>query len=156
MACDPQEVNHPLRTNIISDQKETQKDIEEKVIAIDDNARKSIEELLKILIATSGVILTLLWGLTQRTSLINKDIFRTIRLSSFILVIAIAAAFFSYQFSITGLHKNLKAVKEGRLRNEISTSRIIGGLFFISWVSFLVACAFLLRAMWKIKFVVSP
>jgi hypothetical protein len=118
----------------------------------DDNARKSIEDLLKILIATSGVVLGLLWALTQRSPLITKHVFHIIRWASFIIVLAMGAGFLSYQFSITRLQKNLEASKKGEPWREVSKHPTIAVPFFLAWIFFLIGCSFLLWAMWSIKF----
>jgi hypothetical protein len=118
----------------------------------DDNARKSIEDLLKILIATSGVVLALLWALTQRSPLITKHVFHIIRWASFILVLAMGAGFLSYQFSITRLQKNLEAAKQCKPWTAVSKHPTIAVPFLVAWISFLIGCAFLLWAMWNIKF----
>jgi hypothetical protein len=71
---------------------------------MDDKALKSVEELFKIIVATAGIVLTLLWGLTQRS--IPQDVLSIIRIASIVLVISIGGSLLGYQFIVTQLQND--------------------------------------------------
>lgn len=101
----------------------------------EDPATKSVEEIFKVLIATSGIMLALLWGLTQRT--VPPLVVTIIRIASIVLVISIVGSLLGLQFIVTELEKNTA---------KISKVGAVAVSFVTAWISFLAGCVALIVA----------
>lgn len=101
----------------------------------EEKARKGVEELFKIVIATSGILLALLWGLTQRN--ITAGVLTIIRITSIVFVVSIFFSLLGYQFIITALENNIQ---------KITKQRGVAVNFLVAWISFMVGCSLLLIA----------
>lgn len=100
--------------------------------------RESVEELLKTLAATTGVMLTLLWALTERSQ--PEDVLWAIRFASLGLVLSTVASILGLQFIVTELQRNSQNV------TKVGT---VAASFFVAWISFLVGCALLVVALFS-------
>lgn len=105
----------------------------------DDSATKSVEEILKTLIATSGIMLALLWGLTQKT--LPHEILVLIRHASIVLIISIISCLLGMQFIVSAFQSNVE--KPAKLK-RVAVS------FFIGWVSFIGGCIAVIYAIYHI------
>jgi len=105
-----------------------------------DKARASVEELFKTLITVSGLILTLLWGLTQRE--LTETILGTIQVASVAMVFSIFSSILGMQFIVTKLHHNV---------SNISKTNSVSLCFLASWLAFLVGCVALIVAILQVK-----
>src|SRR4051794_26187700 len=99
---------------------------EEKAIAL-------VAELLKTIIATSGIILTLLWGFLGSNPTSTRLCWS--RISSIVLLVSIALALLGLQFMVSALQ--LKVA-------EVSKDGLVALCFVGSWISFLVGCGLLM------------
>lgn len=104
-----------------------------------DPATESVEEILKTLIGTSGVMLALLWGLLSGKALpaATREI---IRHASVILVATVAVALLDLQFIVSALQKGTAQPAKGKT---------VAFLFLVAWVAFCVGCVFLIRAIYS-------
>lgn len=104
-----------------------------------DKASNVVIELFKIVIATSGIILALLWGLVNKEGLEYKLIF--IQIASVVLIIAIASSLLGLQFIVSAIQ-----------RNSPAPSRVgsVAICFFIGWFGFLIGCVALLAAIFNV------
>lgn len=103
----------------------------------DEKALDTIGELFKTIIATAGIVLTLLWGLLEP----NIDPARLLwtKVCSVILLIAIGCALLGLQFVVSALQGEVaKVSKDGR----------VAACFLSSWVSFLGGCVLLIVAIY--------
>lgn len=106
--------------------------------AQNEKAVENVRELFKTIIATSGIMLGLLWGLTKRE--MGVDISTWIYIASTMLVISIFVSFLGWQFIITGLENNTPKI------TKLST---VAYSFFAAWILFWAGCASLMIAMFK-------
>jgi hypothetical protein len=104
-----------------------------------DKARENVAELLKTITATTGVMLALLWGLTQRT--ITPDVLWLIRVASFVLVVSMVASLLGLQFIVSALDRG---------EAQVSQVRTVAGSFLVAWLAFLFGCGFLIAAIFRI------
>ena len=104
----------------------------------DEKATDLVAELLKTIIATAGIILTLLWGFLGPD--ISQGRLCWTRLSSVVLLISIALALLGLQFMVSALQRQC---------TEISKDGLVALCFLGSWISFLVGCGFLMVALFN-------
>lgn len=107
----------------------------------EDRALKNVEELFKTIIATSGIMLTLLWGLTQRN--INICIHPIVFYSSFPFIVSIIVSFLGNQFIVSKLQDKSR---------DITGSGSVPICFLIAWLSFVLGCVLLSVAIFKVTF----
>ncbi len=105
-----------------------------------DKALKNVEELFKTIIATSGIMLALLWGLTQRD--IGDSVLTIIRIASIVLVISIIGSLLGLQFIVT---------EHERDATNITKIRTVAFSFLIAWLSFIGGCILVIVAIFKFK-----
>jgi amino acid permease len=96
-------------------------------------AAKTVEELCKTLVATAGLILTLLWTLAGN----NPP--APIIAATVLLVVSIAASLLAVQFIVSKRQRNDSALTGGS----------VGIGFFIAWITFLVGTVLLLVAIFS-------
>jgi hypothetical protein len=106
----------------------------------EDKALKYIEELFKTIIATSGIMLALLWGLTQRVT-ITALILGTVRWASLVFVLAIFLSLLGYQFIVSRTQQG----------NEITKSGPVPFLFLLTWLAFIMGCVLLVIAIFNLS-----
>jgi hypothetical protein len=106
-----------------------------------DKALKSVEEILKTIIATSGILLALLWGLIQRQG-ISARVFTTIRIASIVFVVSIFFALLGCQFIVGRLEMGSE---------NITKHKAVAFSFLISWIAFLSGCALLILAIFGVS-----
>lgn len=104
-----------------------------------NKALNSVEGLFKTIIATSGIMLALLWGLTQRD--ITLCILYIIRTSSIVLVVSIIGSLLGLQFIVTKLEQNA---------SDITKQRTVAFSFLIAWVSFIAGCILVIIAIFQV------
>lgn len=108
--------------------------------ASQDKAVTVVQELFKILIATSGIILALLWGLAKNN--LSGDVYCLIRCASIVLIMTIISSLLGFQFIVTELQKNEAAItKKARVAYS----------FLVAWLSFLAGCILLLVSIFKVN-----
>ncbi len=105
-----------------------------------DKARESVEQLLRTVIATSGIMLALLWGLIQRTT--SAAVIPTIRHASVVLVLAVAGSLLGLQFVVTELERNTQ---------QITKRGTVAFTFVAAWISFLAGCVLLIVAIYRFR-----
>lgn len=106
----------------------------------EDKALKYVEELFKTIIATSGIMLALLWGLTQRAT-ISTFILNTVRWASAIFVLSIFLSLLGYQFIVSRTQHG----------DEITKSGPVPLLFLLTWLAFIAGCVFIVVAIFKLS-----
>lgn len=106
----------------------------------DDKALKYVEELFKTIIATSGIMLALLWGLTQRSS-ITVLILGTVRWASLVFVVSIILSLLGYQFIVSRTQQGIEITKSGP----------VPFLFLLSWLTFIAGCILLVIAIFNLN-----
>lgn len=94
----------------------------------EEKALKTIEELCKTLITTAGIMLALLWGLTQKGQLSQEVIF-VIRGSSIFLVISITCSLLGLQFIVSRL--------QDTSTGDGSKNGWVDLCFWAGWITFL-------------------
>ena len=109
----------------------------------DDTARENVAELFKTIIATSGIMLALLWGLTQNTTL--AGVLTIIRYASIVLVVSTAASLLGLQFLVAELERNTA---------KITKVPTVAFSFIAAWICFLGGCILLIVAIYKVSLVV--
>lgn len=102
-------------------------------------AHTSVEELFKTLIATGGIMLTLLWGLTQRDLAAGTVV--VIRYASVVLVLSTAASLIGLQFVVTEIEKKTA---------HIATVRSVAWSFIAAWLAFLAGSVLVVIAIFGI------
>ena len=113
-------------------------------MALDPENEKAVStttELFKVIIATSGIMLTLLWGLTQRQMFF--DVSRIIRAASIVLLISITSSLLGLQFIVAELE---------RKTSQVTKARSVAFTFLIGWLAFLVGCLLLVWAFFNVQF----
>jgi hypothetical protein len=100
-----------------------------------DRATLAVEELLKTIVATAGIMLTLLWGLTQKT--LSPPVLGTIQWASLLLVISIGLSILAYQFIVSHLQRNTA---------NITGKGAVPFCFFVAWFALLVGCTLVVVA----------
>jgi len=105
----------------------------------EDRSLKYVEELFKTITATSGIMLALLWGLTQRDS-VTALILRTVRWASVIFVLAIFLSLLGYQFIVSRTQSS----------KEITKSGPVPFVFLLAWLAFLAGCVLLVVAIFHL------
>jgi hypothetical protein len=118
-------------------------------ITDDDKALPKIEELFKIIVATAGIVLTLLWGLTQRS--IPTDVLSLIRLASIVLVVSIFTSLIGFQFIVSGVQKNADDARSNKKLVTVSRKSTVAITFTLSWLSFFGGCLLLILAIFKVQ-----
>ena len=106
----------------------------------DEKALESVSELFKTIIETSGIMLALLWGLTQHD--ITAVVLVAIRVASIVLVLAILGSLIGSQFIVTELERNSR---------NITKARTVAFSFLGAWLSFLVGCILLIVAIFLLQ-----
>jgi predicted neutral ceramidase superfamily lipid hydrolase len=106
----------------------------------DDRPLKSVEELFKTLATTSGIMLALLWGLTQRT--LDATVLCTIRIASIILVFSILVAILGLQFIVSRLESNA---------TKITKQASVAYCFMLAWLSFIAGCVAVILAIFQVN-----
>ena len=104
-----------------------------------DEARKSVEELFKTVITAAGLILTLLWGLTQRP--VDPGVLRLVQSASLALVFSIIMALLGLQFIVSALERGQSAITR---KPTVAIS------FLLAWVTFIVGCVILALSIFKV------
>ncbi len=102
-------------------------------------ARKSVEDLLKTIIATAGIMLALLWGLATHSG--AASVIAIIRFASIVLVLSIASALLGLQFIVSQLEKNA---------NRITKQGKVALMFVFAWVSFISGCVLVIVAIFRL------
>jgi hypothetical protein len=102
-----------------------------------DKALPRVEELFKTVITTSGVMLALLWGLTQKE--ISPPVLGLIQLGSFALVLSIGTALLGMQFIVAQLQKEPQEAQKDP-KPMISKHVTVATCYLIAWLSFLAGC----------------
>ncbi|HEV2855190.1 MAG TPA: hypothetical protein VHC97_20520 [Thermoanaerobaculia bacterium] len=101
----------------------------------DEKATDTVAELLKTIIATAGIILTLLWGFLGSNP--SQGRLCWTKISSIVLLVSIALALLGLQFMVSALQR-----KEA----EVSKDSLVALCFLGSWISFLAGCGLLMVA----------
>lgn len=96
---------------------------------------KSIEELLRAIMAASAVMLPLLWTLTQRQ--ISPEVLTTIKYASAFFVVAILMSIVSIQFIVRHLEDDA---------TQISKKPSVAFSFLLAWLSFFVGSILVVTA----------
>jgi uncharacterized protein YhhL (DUF1145 family) len=104
-----------------------------------DSATASVEEILKTLIATSGVMLALLWGLLPE-KLPPPAARGIIRHASVIFVVTVIAALLDLQLIVSATQKGTA---------QPAAEKRVGFLFLVAWVAFIAGCIYLIRAIYS-------
>jgi hypothetical protein len=99
----------------------------------ENEATSTLEELCKTIIGTAGIVLTLLWTLGDH----NKPPPTAAVTATYALVASILFSLLALQFVIT---------KRMNDEAQIARSKLVGGIFFLAWISFLVGSVALLFA----------
>lgn len=103
----------------------------------DEKALDMIGELFKTIIATAGIVLTLLWGLLE-PNIDPTRLFWT-KVCSVVLLIAITCALLGLQFMVSALQNKVA---------RVSRDGLVAACFFSSWISFLGGCVLLIVAIY--------
>lgn len=106
----------------------------------EDKALKYVEELLKTIIATSGIMLALLWGLTQRA--ISLAVLNTVRWASIVFVLSIFISLLGGQFIVSRVQQDDR---------EITKKGPVPLVFLLAWLTFVVGCALLILAIFRLN-----
>jgi hypothetical protein len=88
--------------------------------ASEGKALDLLNELFKLIPATAGVMLALIWGLAGDKT--PHDVLVLIRDASIILVVAIFFAFLGLQFVVSGLQRGATGISKDRLGSAASLS----------------------------------
>lgn len=105
----------------------------------ENKALDFIGELFKVLTATSGIILALLWGLIRDQQASETILY--IRIGSIALAICMIASIMGLQFIVSALQRNAKIVsKDGR----------VALCYFLAWISFILGNALLVVAIFTV------
>lgn len=139
MANDTEEVSRVTREVGIEDERTQIMANETETNA--DKARKNVEDLLKTVITTSGIMLALLWGLTQRSG--AASIISIIRYASIVLVISIFFSLLGLQFIVSQLEKD-------SVVGKITKRGTVAFSYFVAWISFIAGCILLIVAIFRL------
>jgi hypothetical protein len=105
-----------------------------------EKAVENVRELFRTIIATSGIMLALLWGLTQRFGVTEKLVVP--RIASGLLVLSILASLLGWQFIVTKFEADVSAItKENSVAYSFliaSASFFLGVLLILGWALFTV------------------
>lgn len=107
----------------------------------EDKALNTVEELFKTIIATSGIMLALLWGLTQREDL-TQSALSAVQNASIVFVVSIFFSFLGNQFIVTKLHKDA---------SDTSKKGAVPFCFLLAWVTFIVGCVLLIVSLFSLS-----
>jgi hypothetical protein len=106
----------------------------------DDKPTKNVEELFKTMITTAGIMLPLLWGLTQRQTIGN--VITTIRIASITLMVSIVASILGSQFIVTKLENKV---------SNITKQKTVAYSFLVAWLSFIVGGVLVIVAIFQLS-----
>jgi hypothetical protein len=105
-----------------------------------DHEQKALDlvnELFKLIPATAGVMLALIWGLAGDET--PHDVLAAIRIASIVLVVSICSAFLGLQFVVSGLQaKDSGIARAGKVQL----------CFFVAWLLFLGGCGLVIRSLY--------
>ena len=102
-------------------------------------ARKSVEDLLKTIIGTAGIMLAVLWGLATHSG--AASVITIIRRASMVLVFSMVCALLALQFIVSQLEKGA---------SQITKQRKVAWTFAVAWVSFIVGCVLVILAIFRL------
>ena len=105
----------------------------------EEKATDLVGELLKLIPATSGVMLALIWGLAAPKA--SHDVLRAIRIASIVLVVSILMSLLGLQFIVARL--------EGQF-GWVSKQGAVQGCFLLAWLTFVGGCACVLWSLFLI------
>jgi hypothetical protein len=89
-----------------------------------------VGELFKLLPATSGIMLALIWGLADRTTPVH-DVLVAMRIGSIVLVLSIIASLLGLQFMVSAMQAGtLNAGEKGSVQF----------CFVAAWAGFVAGC----------------
>jgi hypothetical protein len=103
-----------------------------------DKPVKHVEDLFRTIITTAGVMLPLLWGLTQRQ--LSPSAMATIRWASIFFMIAIVGSLIGCQFIVTHLENDVA---------DISKRKSVAFSFLTAWISFLIGSFMVIVAIFQ-------
>jgi hypothetical protein len=106
----------------------------------DDKPTKNVEELFKTIITTAGIMLPLLWGLTQRQTIGN--VITTIRIASITLMVSIVASILGCQFIVTKLENKT---------SNITKQTTVAYSFLVAWLSFILGGVLVIVAIFQLS-----
>ena len=106
----------------------------------DNEPVKNVQELFKTMITTAGIMLPLLWGLTQRTT--STTIVTTIRIASIIFLVSIVVSLLGCQFIVTKLENNA---------TNITKQKTVAFSFLVAWASFILGGVLVIVAIFQFK-----
>jgi hypothetical protein len=104
-----------------------------------DKAIDLMGELFKLMPATAGIMLALIWGLADRTKTAH-DVLMAIRIASILLAVSIFAALLGLQAMVGWLHRG----SQGAIFNR---SQII---FIVGWCGFFGGTVAVIWSLWLI------
>jgi hypothetical protein len=105
-----------------------------------ERAIESVEGLCKTVVATSGILLALLWGLTQRD--VSGLVLCTIRIASIILAVSIIGSLLGLQFIVTQLQRNVA---------EVTKHPTVAYSYLLSWTTFIAGCFLIIVAIFQVR-----
>jgi hypothetical protein len=94
-----------------------------------DPATDLVGELFKLLPATAGIMLALIWGLADKNTP-KSDVLDAIRLASIALVVTILLSLLGLQFMVSAL--------QGDANAKAGDKPTVMVCFFIAWISFIL------------------
>jgi hypothetical protein len=90
-----------------------------------------VGELFKLMPATSGIMLALIWGLADRTKP-PHSVLIAIRIASIILAVTIFLSLLGLQFMVSELQDN---------NQDVSSAPAVQVCFITAWIAFIVGSA---------------
>lgn len=102
-------------------------------------ATSLVGELFKLIPATSGIMLALIWGLAERTTP-SHSVLIAVRISSVLLVVSIL-------LSLGGLQFMVSALQSGNHDDDAASVGTVQLCFFTAWIAFIAGSA---AVLWSI------